>query len=198
MRAKGGDQRRAGFDCAFPGETEWRYRRAAGFDGIEINATRHTAPLSIAYRCWKRCRRRSIFGAPIVSACTLRRSPDGRTRRQTRRGFLSPVAVRAVGRDRDWLIWRPVWRRVTPERGDLSTSAFGRCLRKSFSGIVIASGLYTPASAIAAVESRWADAIAFTLATGYGDQLIRAIRRPGSRLSSPAGRDWESIGRAAV
>ena len=64
---------------------------------------------------------------------------------------------------------------VTPGCGDLSTSPLGRRLRAAFPGMLIASGAFTPASAIAAVESRWADAIGFSLIAGDGISLLAAI-----------------------
>lgn len=158
----------------------WRDRvasaRAAGFDGIEINATRHTAPLSIAPLLETVQATIDIWGADRIGVhlapfAWMAGHDDKRAAGFYRR-LLSALAEIEIA-------YLHLSGAVTPERGDLSTSAFGRCLRKSFPGMVIASGLYTPASAIAAVESRWADAIAFTLATGYGDQLIRAIRAAG-------------------
>jgi hypothetical protein len=67
----------------------------------------------------------------------------------------------------------------TPDRGDLSASLLGRHLRRVFPGMLIAAGAYTPAGAIAAVESRWADAIAFPMMMGDGATLLAAIRRAG-------------------
>jgi 2,4-dienoyl-CoA reductase-like NADH-dependent reductase (Old Yellow Enzyme family) len=66
------------------------------------------------------------------------------------------------------------------DRGDLSLSPIGLRLRHVFPGMLIASGAYTPAGAIAAVESRWADAIAFTMMMGDGATLLAAIRSAGS------------------
>ena len=77
------------------------------------------------------------------------------------------------------LIWRsltstllaPVRRRG----GELSSSPLGRHLRRAFPGMLIASGTYTPTSAIAAVESRWADAVAFTTTIGGSASLLVQI-----------------------
>ncbi len=60
-------------------------------------------------------------------------------------------------------------------RGDLSTSPLGQHLRKAFSGMLVASGDYPPADALAAVESRWADAIGFTMMLSDGVGLIAAV-----------------------
>jgi hypothetical protein len=67
----------------------------------------------------------------------------------------------------------------TMDRGDLSLSPLGLHLRRVFPGMLIASGAYTPSGAVAAVESRWADAIAFTMIMGGGATLLAAIRRVG-------------------
>ena len=75
---------------------------------------------------------------------------------------------------------------VTPGRGDLSTSPLGRNLRSAFQGILIASGAYTPADAIAAVESRWADAIGFTMIAGDSHDLLTAIKAAVPQRKSPA------------
>jgi N-ethylmaleimide reductase len=64
---------------------------------------------------------------------------------------------------------------MTPDRGDFSTTRLGKELRRAFPGMLIGSGIYSPESAVATVESRWADAIGFTLAAGRGDKLVRAI-----------------------
>ena len=66
---------------------------------------------------------------------------------------------------------------VAPGRGDLLASPVGRHLRAAYPGIVIASGGFTPAAAIAAVERRWADLVGFPLYTGDGDELLAAIER---------------------
>lgn len=75
---------------------------------------------------------------------------------------------------------------VTPDRGDLSDTLLGRCLRTAFPGMLIASGAYTPHGAITAVENRWADAIGFTLGAGDGDDLVREIVAAAQATSASA------------
>ncbi len=67
----------------------------------------------------------------------------------------------------------------TRDRGDLSLSPSRKRLRHAYPGMLIASGAYAPASAIGAVESRWADAIAFPMMMGDGASLLAAIRSAG-------------------
>jgi hypothetical protein len=67
----------------------------------------------------------------------------------------------------------------TSDRCDLSSSPLGRHIRRVFPGMLIASGAYTPVGAIAVVESRWADAIAFTMMMGDGATFLAAIRHAG-------------------
>lgn len=75
----------------------------------------------------------------------------------------------------------------TSGRGDLSTSPLGRHLRKAFSGMLVASGDYTPADALAVVEGRWADAVGFTMMLSDGAGLMTAVSNaaglhPGRRV----------------
>ena len=69
---------------------------------------------------------------------------------------------------------------IIPGRSDLLVSPLGRHLRAAYPGILVASGGFTPATAIAAVEGRWADMIGFSLPAGDGDDLLSAIRRSAS------------------
>jgi 2,4-dienoyl-CoA reductase-like NADH-dependent reductase (Old Yellow Enzyme family) len=64
---------------------------------------------------------------------------------------------------------------VVPGRGDLLASPVGRHLRAAYPGLVIASGGFSPATAIAAVERRWADMVGLPLFTGDGEELLAAI-----------------------
>jgi 2,4-dienoyl-CoA reductase-like NADH-dependent reductase (Old Yellow Enzyme family) len=183
VRAKGGTsvaQISSAF-AATPYEPEvWRSRaasaRAAGFDGIEVNATRHAGLLSMTPLLETVQAMIDVWGADRVG---LQLAPfawmtgqDDERAAGFYRQLLSAVAEMEIA-------YLHISGAFTPDRGDMSTSALGQCLRKSFPGMVIASGFYTPASAITAVQRRWADAIGFTLVTGYGDQLIRAIRAVG-------------------
>ena len=62
-----------------------------------------------------------------------------------------------------------------PDRGNLAESPLGEHLRGAYRGLLIASGAYTPDAALAAVESRWADAIGFDLIVGRDDDLVRTL-----------------------
>ena len=66
---------------------------------------------------------------------------------------------------------------VVPGRGDLLASPLGRHLRAAYPGILVASGGFTPATAIAAVEGRWADMIGSPLPAGDGGDLLAAVRQ---------------------
>jgi len=66
---------------------------------------------------------------------------------------------------------------IVPGRGDLLASPLGRHLRAAYPGILVASGGFTPTTAIAAVEGRWADMIGFPLPVGDGDDLLAAVRQ---------------------
>ena len=151
--------------------------RAAGFDGIELDATRHVAPLPATPLLETVQALIDIWGADRVG---VQLAPfawiTGRNDKRTV-NFHDELLSALAGMEIAWLHLSGT---ATPERGDLSTSALGQGLRKAYHGMVIASGLYTPASAIAAVESRWADAIGFTLVSGYGDDLIRTITAAGT------------------
>ena len=66
---------------------------------------------------------------------------------------------------------------IVPGHGDLLASPLGRHLRAAYPGIIVASGGFTPATAIAAVEGRWADMIGFSLPASNGDDLLAVVRR---------------------
>ena len=66
---------------------------------------------------------------------------------------------------------------VVPGRGDLLASPLGRHLRTAYPGILIASGGFTPSTAIAAVERRWADMIGFPSPTDDGDDPLAAVEK---------------------
>jgi 2,4-dienoyl-CoA reductase-like NADH-dependent reductase (Old Yellow Enzyme family) len=179
VHAKGGTSVAQVSSAALSHETESEClasARAAGFDGIEINATPHDGPLSAKLLLETVQATIDVWGSDRVG---VQLAPfawmAGRDDKRAV-GFYRQLLAAMAEMEIAYLHLSGA---VTPDRGDLSTSALGQCLRKSFQGMVIASGLYTPSSAIAAVESRWADAVGFSLVTGYGDQLIRAIRAAG-------------------
>jgi 2,4-dienoyl-CoA reductase-like NADH-dependent reductase (Old Yellow Enzyme family) len=151
--------------------------RAAGFDGIELDATRHVAPQPATPLLETVQALIDIWGAERVG---VQLAPfvwiTGQNDKRAV-NFYDGLLTALAGMEIAWLHLSGT---ATPERGDLSTSALGQGLRRAFHGMVIASGLYTPASAIAAVESRWADAIGFTLVSGHGDDLIRTITAAGT------------------
>jgi N-ethylmaleimide reductase len=153
--------------------------RAAGFDGVELNATGDVVPQVTTPLLEKVQTMIDVWGAdrvgvqiaPFVHALGQdnKRAAD----------FFAQLLCALAGMEIAYLHLSGT---VTPDRGDLSTSALGQSLRRAFPGMVIASGLYTPASAIAAVENRWADAIGFTVVAGPSDHIIQAIAAAGTPL----------------
>jgi N-ethylmaleimide reductase len=157
-----------------------RQARAAGFDGVELSAVRHLAdqpaiPLLEAVQAMI-----DVWGADYVG---IQLAPfawmTGRDDERAAEAY-SHLLHALAGME---IAYVRLSGTVTNDRGDLATSPMGLCLRAAFPGMLIASGEYTPASAIAAVASRFADAIGFTLATGSGDDLMRAITAVGGPSS---------------
>jgi 2,4-dienoyl-CoA reductase-like NADH-dependent reductase (Old Yellow Enzyme family) len=146
--------------------------RAAGFDGIELDVTRHAATLSAALVLEAAQEMIEVWGADRVGVqlapfAWMTGQNDDRIVQ-----FYEQLFCALFGME---IAYLHVAGAVAPGRGDLSVSALGQGLRRAFRCMVIASGLYTPASAITAVESRWADAVGFSLVIGHGDQLVRAV-----------------------
>ena len=150
--------------------------RAAGFDGIELNATVHVEPapitpllemIQVMIDVWGADR----VGVRIAPFTWLAAHDDIRAT-----PYYDQLLGALAGME---IAWLHVTETLTPDRGDLSTCALGQRIRGAFRGMVIASGLYTPTSAIAAVENRWTDAVGFTPVTGCGDELIGAITVAG-------------------
>lgn len=64
---------------------------------------------------------------------------------------------------------------IVPGQEDLIATPLMRQFRAAYPGILIASGGFTPKTAIAAVKGRWADLIGFPLHAGDGDDILAAL-----------------------
>lgn len=154
----------------------WRGRatlaRKAGFDGIELNAAWPAAQapsgtlldaVQVVIDVWGADR----VGVQLAPFAWMTGPDDDHS-------VLTYKDLLATLKDLE-IAFVHIAGAVTPDRGDLSDTLLGRCLRKAFPGILIASGAYTPRGAILAVENRWADAIGFALTASSGEGLLRDI-----------------------
>jgi 2,4-dienoyl-CoA reductase-like NADH-dependent reductase (Old Yellow Enzyme family) len=175
----------AGADVAISvDQTAVTWARAAGFDGVELDVAGRVPPqaetplletIGAVIDVWGADR----LGVSLAPFASLTERNDER---------LVETYGRLLGALYDLEIaYVRVAGVVTPERGDLSASPLGRHLRKAFPGMLIASGAYTPEGAIAAVNSRWADAVGFSPMAGCGDSLLEAITLAAMPPRAPPG-----------
>jgi hypothetical protein len=146
--------------------------READFDGAELDATayllsRSTEPLLDSVQDLIAVWGADRVGLHLAPLEWMTRSEDFQSA-----VFYSQVIGALVDLD---IAYIHVAGACTPEGAELSSSPLGRHLRRAFPGVLIASGGYPLTSAIAAVESRWADAVAFTRTIGNSASLLVEI-----------------------